>query len=62
MDTIKYTLSESQMPTAWYNISADLPTPVPPVLNPGTGQPIGPVDLAPLFPEALIEQEVSRDR
>ena len=62
MDTIKYTLSENQMPTAWYNISADLPSPIPPVLNPGTGKPIGPDDLAPLFPEALIKQEVSRDR
>lgn len=62
MDTVKYTLSESQMPTAWYNISADLPSPIPPVLNPGTGQPISPDDLAPLFPEELIKQEVSRDR
>lgn len=62
MDTIKYTLSESQMPKAWYNIQADLPTPIPPVLNPGTGQPISPADLAPLFPEELIKQEVSRDR
>ncbi|MEM7594949.1 MAG: TrpB-like pyridoxal phosphate-dependent enzyme [Cyanobacteria bacterium P01_A01_bin.83] len=62
MDTVKYTLSESQMPMAWYNISADLPTPAPPVLNPVTGQPIGAADLAPLFPEELIKQEVSRDR
>ena len=62
MDTIKYTLSESQMPEAWYNISADLPTPPPPVLHPGTGQPISPSDLAPLFPEELIKQEVSSDR
>ena len=62
MDTVKYTLSESQMPVAWYNISADLPTPPPPVLNPGTGQPIGSADLAPLFPEELIKQEVSKDR
>ena len=62
MDRIKYTLSENQMPTAWYNISADLPTLRPPVLNPGTGQPIGPDDLAPLFPEELIKQEVSRER
>lgn len=62
MNTIKYTLSESQMPTAWYNIQADLPTPAPPVLHPGTGQPIGPDDLAPLFPTELIKQEVSSDR
>ena len=62
MDTIKYALSESQMPKAWYNIQADLPTPAPPVLNPGTNQPISPADLAPLFPEELIKQEVSGDR
>lgn len=62
MDTIKYVLSEDQMPTAWYNIQADLPTPMPPTLNPGTGQPIGPADLAPIFPEELIKQEVSTDR
>ncbi len=62
MDTIKYTLSESQMPTAWYNIQADLPTLAPPVLHPGTGQPIAPADLEPLFPEQLIKQEVSSDR
>ena len=62
MDTVKYILSESQMPTAWYNISADLPTPAPPVLNPGTGQPISAADLAPLFPEELIKQEVSTER
>lgn len=62
MDTIKYTLSEDQMPKAWYNIQADLPTPMPPVLHPGTGQPIGPADLEPLFPMALIEQEVSTER
>ena len=62
MDTIKYTLSESQMPKAWYNIQADLPHPVPPVLHPGTGQPITPADLEPLFPQQLIKQEVSSDR
>lgn len=62
MNTIKYTLSENQMPRAWYNISADLPSPAPPVLHPGTGQPISPADLAPLFPEQLIKQEVSSDR
>lgn len=62
MDTIKYTLSESQMPKAWYNIQADLPTSIPTVLNPSTNQPISPEDLAPLFPEELIKQEVSRDR
>src|SRR5262245_18179793 len=62
MDTIKYVLSEDQMPTSWYNIAADLPSPPPPVLHPGTGQPIDPADLAPLFPMALIMQEVSTER
>ncbi len=62
METVKYTLTEQQMPTTWYNIQADLPAPVPPVLHPGTGQPITPDDLAPLFPMALIMQEVSQER
>ncbi len=58
----KYFLPESEIPTAWYNILADFPEPLPPVIHPGTLQPIGPDDLAPLFPMALIEQEVSTDR
>ena len=58
----KYVLTENDIPTAWYNIQADLPVPLPPVLNPGTGQPIGPDDLAPLFPMGLIMQEVSTER
>jgi tryptophan synthase beta chain len=62
MDTVKYFLPEDRMPTAWYNIQADLPEPLPPVRHPGTGQPIGPDDLAPLFPMALIQQEVSQER
>jgi tryptophan synthase beta chain len=62
MDTIKYLLTEDQLPEAWYNIAADLPTPPPPPLHPATGQPIGPDDLAPLFPIALIMQEVSAER
>lgn len=62
MKTVKYLLAEDQMPTAWYNIQADLPVPPPPVLHPGTKQPIGPQDLAPLFPMALIMQEVSTER
>jgi len=62
MTTVKYLLAEDRMPTAWYNIQADLPVPPPPVLHPGTGQPIGPQDLAPLFPMALIMQEVSTGR
>ena len=58
----KYVLDETDLPTQWYNIQADLKTPLPPVLHPGTGQPIGPQDLAPLFPMALIAQEVSQER
>ncbi len=58
----KYLLEESQMPRFWYNIQADLPQPAPAVLHPGTHQPIGPDDLSPLFPMALIEQEVSTER
>ena len=59
---VKYLLDESRMPKAWYNLVADLPTPPPPVLHPGTSQPIGPDDLAPLFPRTLIEQEVATER
>lgn len=62
MDTVKYLLSEDRMPRAWYNIQADLHRPAPPVLHPGTGQPVGPDDLAPLFPMALILQEVSTEQ
>jgi tryptophan synthase beta chain len=62
MNEIKYILSENQIPTAWYNIQADLPAPLPPIVNPGTKQPISPDDLAPLFPMSLIEQEVSQER
>jgi tryptophan synthase beta chain len=62
MDTIKYLLDESRMPQTWYNIAADLPEPLPPPLHPGTHQPLGPADLAPLFPMALIMQEVSAER
>ncbi|WP_250030177.1 TrpB-like pyridoxal phosphate-dependent enzyme [Paractinoplanes maris] len=61
-DATKILLSESEMPTSWYNIVPDLPSPPPPVLHPGTLQPIGPDDLAPLFPMALIEQEVTTER
>ena len=60
--TTKYVLSEKELPTKWYNIQADLKTPLPPPLHPGTGQPIGPQDLAPLFPMELIKQEVSHER
>src|SRR3990172_6024035 len=58
----KFLLDEKDIPTKWYNIQADFKTPAPPVLHPGTGQPIGPQDLAPLFPMELIKQEVSRER
>jgi len=61
-ETLKYLLPEDRIPKAWYNVAADLPEPLSPVLHPGTGQPIGPDDLAPLFPMALIEQEVSQER
>jgi len=58
----KFTMDENEVPTQWYNIQADLPEPLPPVLHPGTGKPIGPEDLAPLFPTELIKQEVSTER
>jgi len=58
----KIVLGEDEIPTHWYNVASDLPKPPAPVLHPGTGQPIGPADLAPLFPMALIGQEVSQDR
>ncbi len=61
MDDSKIFLSESEMPQAWYNIAPDLPAPLAPPIHPGTGQPLGPDDLAPLFPMALIMQEVSMD-
>ncbi len=57
----KYVLDESQMPTRWYNLIPDLPSPPPPPLHPGTHEPVGPDDLAPLFPMDLILQEVSGD-
>jgi tryptophan synthase beta chain len=58
----KYLLDEKDIPDRWYNILPDLPSPPPPVLHPGTGQPIGPPDLAPLFPMEIIRQEVSAER
>ena len=61
-DRTKFILDEDRIPRAYYNIAADLKQPPPPPLNPGTGQPIGPQDLAPLFPMELIKQVVSRDR
>lgn len=62
MDSVKFVLDESKIPKAWYNIVADLPVPLAPVIHPGTKQPIGPADLAPLFPMDLILQEVSTER
>ena len=59
---VKYLLDESELPRQWYNIIPDLPAPPPPPLHPGTHEPIGPEALAPLFPAALIAQEVSPDR
>jgi tryptophan synthase beta chain len=58
----KFVLDERDLPTHWYNIQADLGAPLPPPLHPATGEPIGPADLAPLFPIELIKQEVSQER
>jgi len=55
-------LGDENLPERWYNLQADLPKPLPPVLNPGTGEPIGPDALRPLFPESLIMQEVTTER
>ncbi len=62
MERKKIFLPESEMPRQWYNIQADMPTPLEPVLSPQTLEPAGPDDLAPLFPMPLIEQEVSQER
>ncbi|MDA1258103.1 MAG: TrpB-like pyridoxal phosphate-dependent enzyme [Chloroflexi bacterium] len=61
-DQKKFLLNESDIPTRWYNVQADLEIPIAPALHPGTGQPAGPDDFAPLFPMELIMQEVSKDR
>jgi tryptophan synthase beta chain len=61
-DTIKYLLPENEIPKSWYNLMADLPSHPEPPLHPGTKQPIGPDDLAPLFPMEIIMQEVSMER
>jgi tryptophan synthase beta chain len=61
-DTVKYLLDEQSLPKSWYNINADLPEPMAPVLHPGTKQPITPDDLAMIFPRAVIEQEMSTVR
>jgi len=62
MAQYKFQLEEKDLPRQWYSIQADLPTPLPPPIHPATHEPIGPEALAPLFPMALIEQEVSSER
>ena len=62
MERTMYFLDQEDMPTHWYNIQADLPEPLPPVLHPAKGKPVTPDDLAPLFPMELIKQEVSTER
>ncbi len=61
-DETKILLRESEMPQRWYNIQPDLPAPLAPPIHPGTGQPLGPADLAPIFPMELIKQEVSQEK
>jgi tryptophan synthase beta chain len=60
-ETTHFTLNESEIPTAWFNVIPSMPNPPSPPIHPGTKQPIGPADLAPLFPMALILQEVATD-
>ncbi|MEE2727506.1 MAG: hypothetical protein VX792_10555 [Candidatus Latescibacterota bacterium] len=62
MDTIKIQLEDGDIPENWYNIASDFKTPMLPPLHPRTGEPVGPEALAPLFPMALIQQEVSQER
>ena len=62
MKDTKIIIPEKDIPARWYNIMADMPTPMEPPLHPGTGNPVGPEDLAPIFPMPLIEQEVSQER
>jgi len=62
MENKKYLLDEASIPKTWYNILPDLPEPLPPPLHPATGKPLTPDDLAPLFPMALIQQEMSPER
>jgi len=62
MEQMKVVLNEKDIPRKWYNIMADLPTPMSPPLHPGTGQPLNPDDMAQIFPMNLIEQEMSAER
>jgi tryptophan synthase beta chain len=59
MEPTRFVLPQEHIPTAWYNALPDLPEPLQPPLHPGTREPVGPDDLAPLFPMALIEQEMT---
>src|SRR6201984_470452 len=61
-EAIKFILQDDRIPKAWYNLPADLPQPPPPILNAATGKPVGVEELTPLFPMALIQQEVSTER
>ena len=61
-DLLQIILDRSELPRAWYNIQPDLPEPLAPPLNPQTGEPIKPEELAPIFPMGLIQQEVSQER
>src|SRR5947208_388941 len=61
VEQTKFLLTEAELPRRWYNVRADMPNPMQPILHPGTGQPVGPDDLAPLFPMELILQEVRED-
>ena len=62
MEPIKVLLEDQEIPRQWYNIQADLPTPMRPPLHPATGKPVSPEDLAPIFPMNLIEQEATTQR
>jgi len=62
MEQTKVVLNDDEIPRQWYNIQADLPKPLSPPLHPGTGQPVGPDDLAPIFPMNIVAQEVSQER
>jgi predicted alternative tryptophan synthase beta-subunit len=62
MDVTKITLDENELPKRWYNIAADLPTPLDPPLNPQTKEPVTPDGLSAIFPMSLIKQEMSTDR
>jgi tryptophan synthase beta chain len=61
-DSVKYLLPEDKLPKAWYNLAADLPSPLAPPLHPGTLKPLAAADLEPIFPKAVIEQERTTER